>query len=61
MPWVCLLYVVKAFPGHTHLTLAFSVASQAGRAGLLLRTGGPNNWVNIDMEYSIIVINVSRV
>ena len=32
-----------------------------GGAGLLLRTGGPNNWVNIDMEYSIIVINVSRV
>ena len=32
-----------------------------GGAGLLLRTGGPNNWVNIDMEYSIIVTNVSRV
>ena len=32
-----------------------------GGAGLLLRTGGPNNWVNIDIEYSIIVINVSRV
>ena len=28
-----------------------------GRAGLHLRTGGPNNWVNIDMEYSINVIN----
>ena len=27
----------------------------------LLSTGGPDNWVNIDMEYSIIVINVSRV
>ena len=25
-------------------------------AGLSLRTGGPNDWVNIDMEYSIIVI-----
>ena len=26
-----------------------------GGARLLLRTGGPNDWVNIDMEYSIIV------
>ena len=28
-----------------------------GGAGLLLRTVGPNFWVNIDIEYSIIVIN----
>ena len=29
MPWVGLLYVVVAFPGHTHLPFGFPVASQA--------------------------------
>ena len=28
MPWVGLLYVVVAIPGHTHLPFSFRVASQ---------------------------------
>ena len=29
VPWVGLLYVVVAFPGHTHLPVGFPVTSQA--------------------------------
>ena len=50
------LYLTWKFK-YINLTYAIPNFLCVGGAGLLLRNGGPNDWVNTDMEYSINVIN----
>ena len=46
----------QLFPIYTFTRMSVTNFPYVDGAGLLLRTGGPNDWVNIDMGYSIIVI-----